>query len=519
MHRPILPILLCLFLGTCFLDSIAQGDYRLHYSSIRSGQSIHIPRAGHEGFDQVTHAPAKKLIFLLSPEDCFTCKQNVMAMLSFMERFSEVEKAIVMVGGSQRLADKFSQENKLNVPCLGDPYDSLGLVFQLHSSPVMVLLNEENTVLDFDKCGGSILTPSRMKELLWQLTSIKKVREFNLEQNGELYTLGTIRRVLFDEVHKDFYAIDKTFKSVVRFDESGEIRRVVDAKNSGFKPFQPLESTLRQHGKNGTEILLYDFPFLENPKLHRIQFGADPSSDAKVITHHLTVSDRLRIYGKPIGLGDTVVIAVNPNPEVWSEPDSIASFRPISEIPLAEESILTVGLSNTFRYDSLFSDCRQTDAITKAYAANNEGYFPVLMELQSAAFGLYYAGLPQLTLFDKNRKPIKVLSLDLTEFVAADCQSKFPRSIILNIVEHDQKLWVLYQKRLFASDEPPLIRERDYYFQVFDLEGKKLSAALLLPKEVVPGKIPPVFTFTENNQLCFVTKLAGEYGFSIYAYE
>ena len=113
------------------------------------------------------------------------------------------------------------------------------------------------------------------------------------------------------------------------------------------------------------------------------------------------------------------------------------------------------------------------------------------MKLSQHRAGLYIVGLNELVVLNSEKKHVKTISLQLADFERSDCPAHRPSSAIFQIRQFEDKLIVLYEKKLFEEGTDAIIRTKEYYVQVLDNEDHAIYSEMALEMKQFKEKYHP----------------------------
>jgi len=511
-------IVVLLFFQTPVVYS--QGDYRSHYSTLEAGDVLDSIGWDATGVSQVMQTKHKKLLFFIDPGDCTTCIDNVLYWLKYTEKYADLESALIIVESSDAVAQRLQKQYGIEVPCFADASGDMFNKFQILSTPIFFVLDEQNKLLDFDKCGGDFIDEARLDALIENSeptgslpARMSKVKQISLTVDGELYPAGAIRDVACDG--DLFYAIDKTFRTVIQFNDAGVISGMANNEIAGYRAEQPIQLLIEQDDAGNVEVILYDAAFIGDEQLYTIKFDRDGGGPSVLKKLSILTDSSFQSNASFIRLNGELLFSTIPFPSLWADSTGIAQFIPVYQ---SKEQPNGIELSPTknYRLGSTFKDCHSYDGDPRFAPKQNPLLRPNLLKLSQNRLGFYFLGLNTLTVLDSEKDYEKTIELQLSGFEQSDCFARQPKSAIFLIRAFRNKLWVVYQKETFLSGTEASVRSKDFYLQILDMEGNPLSEDIPIPEEAVPGKMPPIFTLTERGEICLVTKVRGESGFAIY---
>jgi len=522
------PVFRCSFSAVALLFIIfqgplvfSQGSHRSHYSNLELGEVIESVGWDNAPMSQIMKKGNKKIIFFIDPGDCTTCIESVLYWLKCAKKHEGLRSALIMVESSNAIAQKLKDRYGIDVPCLADATGSVSKKFQIVTTPVFFILDEENKLLDFDKCGGRLINEARLEELVKKSPEagvapkkLSKVIQISLSLDGEIYSAGAIRDLTSDKNY--FYAIDKTFRTVIQFDQKGVVRGVANSKVAGFDAQQPIQISIEHDTGGNVEVLVFDAAFLGHHRLYSVRFDSGEEESTKVDKFSIVTDSSFQTSGSFSKVNGDFFFTTVPYPALWKDSSGLAKFAPVYQSPQGIGGKFELSPVDNYLHGSLFKACNSYKGDPIFAPEQNPAFEPYLMKLSQQRAGLYFIGLNELVVLNSEKKHVKTIPLQLADFERSDCHAHRPNSAIFQIRQFENKLIVLYQKKLFEEGTDAVIRTKEYYLQILDIEGHALSREMALPDEAVPGKTPPVFALTEDGKLCFATKILGETGFAIY---
>jgi len=155
---------------------------------------------------------------------------------------------------------------------------------------------------------------------------LSKAEQISLSLDSEIYPAGAICNLASDKNH--FYAIDKTFRTIIQFDRNGVVEGVVNDKIPGFDAQQPIQISLERDAGGGMEALVFDTAFFWHHQLYSVRFASECKL-TKVKKISIATDSSFQASGSFSKINGDFLLTTVPYPALWKDSSSLAKFAPV----------------------------------------------------------------------------------------------------------------------------------------------------------------------------------------------
>ncbi len=491
-------------------------DYRNLITQIRIGDTITCGNSSYTVFLDELKVAKKKVIYIITPSDCRGCLLQTKAFNNTINQFMNVDQLLIIQDASESLANKIKSEYGLkNIQTIAEPNNSdfFNNTFKLQFTPAIFLLDENNTIIDYDKIDGKHLKAENINKYFVGEIDFKLINKFKLTYKDSEYVSGQLQKLAYDNQKQIYYAYDKTFNTLLKINSDGKILSMIKkSDSSSVSLLKPKQLIVPDKENTNYDLIVFDFNLINNIgfKIKYVKFK-EGNEQGSLFKYQNIKFDK-KINPEPdilLEFNDKHILSLMPMKNDWRDTTTILNFKPVAVLKNLENSEQYLNPIKSIDIDSSFLKCFNIQAADSRFSSRT---FPKLIKISKDYFGFYYGEINKLHLLDTNLNYVKTISLGLDHFTEFDCHQNISKSVINDIICHNDTLYIIYLKNVWTSESNyTKFEEKNFFMQILDMKGNPLTKATSIP----PNATLPI-VISRNNNICFVDNAEGKYTLSLY---